>query len=159
MCFHSKSQVPRLLNSFMQSCLNRWLHLHISPPWLNLCMFSGSLGGMGNFVLTLWPLHSKNSWTVFMGLVRIWELFFIGRKRIHICPSRWKMLEKVRRQEKKVTENECLGFEEGYFRWRLNTENPQPHERYKCWSKLSSSRKREVELRDFTNGEKSHRKA
>lgn len=35
------------------------------------------------------------------------------------------MLEKVKRQEKEVTEHEWLGFEEDYFRWRLNVENPQ----------------------------------
>lgn len=81
MCFHSKSQVPRLLNSFMQSCLSRWLHPHISPPWLNLYMFSGSLEGMDNSVLTLWLLHSKDSWTIFKGLVRIWFFFFNREER------------------------------------------------------------------------------
>lgn len=44
-------------------------------------------------------------------------LFFLIRsKGIHTCQSRWKMLGKDKKWEKKVKENEWLAFEEGYFR-------------------------------------------
>lgn len=43
-------------------------------------MFSGSLEGMGNFVLALWLLHSKDSWAIFMGLVGFFGVFFFNRE-------------------------------------------------------------------------------